>query len=88
MPKVVPHHWPHRYSHTTFYEGNYGNHYFTPLPHKMPLAFFIVPQTYVTRYPIIDDERLKEGLKKERNKRKRNLEEKKYEFERGENLQK
>ena len=56
MPKVLPRHRPYRDSHTTFYEGDHGNHYFAPLPHKMPLAFFTVPQTYVTGYPIIGDE--------------------------------
>ena len=56
MPKVVPHHRPHKNSHTPFYEGNYKNHYFAPLPHKMPPAFFTIPQTYVTGYPIISYE--------------------------------
>ena len=56
MPKVVPRHWPHRDSYAILYEGDHGDHYFTPLPHKMSLTFFTIPQTYITRYPIIGDE--------------------------------
>ena len=56
MPKVVLHHRLYGDSHTPFYEGDHGNHYFAPLPHKMSFAFFTVPQTYVTEYPIISDE--------------------------------
>ena len=51
--KVVPHNPPYWDSHSTFYEGDHGNHYLTYSPSLEPLPLLTISKVDVGRDSIL-----------------------------------